>query len=97
MTKAGDRLLRSARRARVFAHGETEKGFVVHVPAQVDVKAVRAKLGMTQRQFAERFGFSYDAVRDWEAGRRRPERAARVLLTVIDYKPEVVQEALAGA
>jgi putative transcriptional regulator len=94
MTKAGERLLKSARRARAFARGETAEGFVVHVPETVDVKAVRAKLGLTQQQFARRFGFAYDAVRDWEARRRRPDRSARVLLAVIDYKPDVVEEAL---
>lgn len=97
MTKAGERLLRSARNARAFARGEKTEGFIVHVPDEIDVKAVRRKLGMTQQQFAAQFGFGYDALRDWEAGRRRPERAARVLLTVIGYKPDVVQEALKRA
>jgi putative transcriptional regulator len=95
MTKAGERLLRSARNARAWARGEVTEGFVVHVPERVNVKAVRKKLGLTQHQFAQRFGFGYDAVRDWEAGRRQPERAARVLLTVIAYDPEVVRKALA--
>ena len=94
MTKAGDRLIKSARKARAFARGETTEGFVVHVPETVNVKAVRTRLGMTQQEFALRFGFAYDAVRDWELRRRHPDRAARVLLTVIDFKPEVVEEAL---
>jgi putative transcriptional regulator len=97
MTKAGERLLRSARNARAWARGEAAEGFVVHVPARIDVKAVRKKLGLTQQEFAARFGFGYDAVRDWEAGRRQPERAARVLLTVIAYDPDVVRKALAKA
>lgn len=94
MTKAGQRLLKSVRRARTYAKGETDEGFVIHVPNSVDVKAVRKKLDMTQQQFAARFGFSYDALRDWETNRRQPERAARILLTVIDYEPEVVTRAL---
>lgn len=94
MTKAGERLIRSARRARAYAKGETDEGFVLHVPELIDVKAIRAKLGMTQEQFAARFGFAYDALRDWESRRRRPERAARVLLTVIDHNPDAVAEAL---
>lgn len=94
MTKAGKRLIKSAHNARAYAKGDTDNGFVLHVPEVVDVKAVRAKLGMTQRQFASRFGFAYDALRDWESHRRQPERAARVLLTVIDYNPDVVEEAL---
>lgn len=95
MTKAGERLLKSVREARAYARGEKVKGLVVHVPDEIDVKAVRGKLGLTQRQFADRFGFGYDAIRDWEARRRQPERAARVLLKVIDYRPEIVEEALA--
>jgi len=94
MTKAGQRLLKSVRQARAYARGETDEGFVVHVPNDVDVKAVRHKLDMTQQQFAARFGFSYDAIRDWESKRRQPERAARILLTVIDYEPTVVVKAL---
>lgn len=94
MTKAGDRLLKSVRAARAFARGEATDGFVVHVPEEVDVKAVRAKLGMTQQEFANQFGFGYDAVRDWESHRRRPDRSARVLLTVIAHRPEAVVEAL---
>ncbi len=95
MSKAGSRILRSARQARAYARGETTEGFVVHVPDKVDVKAIRAKTGMTQDAFAAHFGFSAAAVRDWEQGRRRPEQAARTLLLVIDYNPTVVAEALA--
>ena len=94
MTKAGERLLESARDARAYAKGETDKGFVLHVPDDIDVKAIRRKLGMTQQPFARRFGFAYDALRDWESRRRKPERAARVLLTVIDHRPEAVEAAL---
>ena len=97
MTKAGERLLKSARNARVYAKGDSNKGFVLHVPDDIDVKAIRKKLGMTQQQFAPRFGFAYDALRDWESHRRQPDRAARVLLTVIDHRPEAVEAALAQA
>ena len=97
MSKSGQRILRAAREARSFARGETTKGFVVHVPQEVDVKAIRLKLEMTQQEFAQRFGFGYDAVRDWEMRRRQPDRAARVLLTVIDYSPGVVEMALKKA
>ena len=95
MSKAGERLLRSAGNARAWARGETSDGFVVHVPERIDVKAVRKKLRLTQQEFAARFGFGYDALRDWESGRRQPERAARVLLRVIAYDPDVVRKALA--
>ncbi|MGH7057870.1 MAG: helix-turn-helix domain-containing protein [Acetobacteraceae bacterium] len=83
------------RKARAFARGEAADGFVAHVPDEVDVRAIRAKLGLSQDAFAVRFGFSAAAVRDWEQGRRRPEAAARVLLRVIAREPEAVRRALA--
>jgi putative transcriptional regulator len=95
MSKAGDRLLRSVLKARAYVRGEIKKGFVVHIPKDVNVKALRGRLGLTQQEFAARFGFGYDALRDWEAGRRQPERAARALLTVIDHDPAAVEKALA--
>jgi putative transcriptional regulator len=94
MSKAGSRILGSVGRARAYARGETNEGFVAHVPASVDVKAIRTRLGLSQDSFALRFGFSPAAVRDWEQHRRQPEQAARVLLLVIDRNPEVVYETL---
>lgn len=67
----------------------------VHAPAEVDVRAVRQRLGLSQSAFAARFGFSAAAVKDWEQHRRRPEAAARILLTVIDREPAAVERALA--
>lgn len=67
--------------------------FPKKVPEDVDVKAIRSKLGMTQQQFTT-FGFSLSAIRHWEARRRMPEGSARVLLMVIDRDPGVVLETL---
>ncbi len=66
-----------------FLSGEKE-GFKVHVPEKVDVKSIRNKLRMTQARFSDVFGFSLDAIKHWEGGRRTPEAPARTLLTVID-------------
>ena len=96
MTKAGDRILRSIRNARRYARGETAEGFVAHVPDQVDVRAIRTRMGLSQAAFATRFGFSLDAVQNWEQERRRPEGAARALLRVIEREPEAVRRALAS-
>ncbi len=76
-----------------FLGGEQE-GFKAHVPQKVDVKAIRNRLGMTQARFSETFGFSLDAIKHWEGGRRTPEAAARTLLTVIDKNPAAVLTAL---
>ncbi|MBI2378560.1 MAG: transcriptional regulator [Deltaproteobacteria bacterium] len=93
MSEAGNRLLRSANQALAYAKGETE-GFRVHVPDDVDVKAIRAKLKLTQKAFAERFGFELGTLRHWEQRRRQPEGPARILLRVIEREPEAVRRAL---
>jgi len=67
------------------------------VPATVDVRAIRNKLGLSQRGFAERFGFSLRTVQQWEQGRAMPERSARILLKIIDSEPQAVERALAQA
>lgn len=96
MSAAGERILRSARQALAFARGEVTAGFIVHVPQTVDVRDIREKSGLTQEAFARKFGFTAAAVRDWEQGRRQPEKAARVLLLVIAHNPDAVTAALAA-
>ena len=60
----------------------------------VRVRDLRRKLGMTQRQFAQTFGFSLGAVRDWEQMRSRPDAGTRALLRVIGFDPDTVRRAL---
>ncbi len=76
-----------------FLAGKQE-GFKAYVPQEVDVKAIRNRLGMTQARFSNTFGFSLDAIKHWEGGRRTPEAPARTLLTVIDKNPAAVLTAL---
>ena len=70
-------------------------GLSIVSPEPVDVRRLRDRLGLTQEQFAMRFGLELDAVRNWEYGRRAPDAAAKAYLTVIDRDPDAVQEALA--
>ena len=67
----------------------------VHVAEKVDVKKIRTRLGLSQEIFPAKFGFAISAVRDWEQGRRRPERSARILLKIVEKEPEAVTRALA--
>jgi putative transcriptional regulator len=94
MTKSGHSILRGARQALDYARGK-RCGFVAHVPEEVDVAAIRKRLGLSQVAFAERFGFKLDAVQNWEQGRRHPDGAARAFLRVIEREPAAVQRALA--
>lgn len=60
----------------------------------INVHDIREKYHLTQREFSKTFGFSLRTLQQWEQGRRRPQGSARVLLKVIDYAPDVVNEAL---
>jgi putative transcriptional regulator len=94
MSKAGTSILRGARQALSYARGARE-GFVAHVPNEVDVAAIRKRLGLSQAAFAAQYGFKLDVVQNWEQGRRRPDGAARAFLRVIEREPAAVQRALA--
>jgi putative transcriptional regulator len=72
------------------------EGYKAQVPETVDVAKIRARLGMSQRTFAGRFGLDVTALHAWEQNRRQPDRAARVLLTIIQREPEAVMRALDG-
>jgi putative transcriptional regulator len=63
-------------------------------PISEDVKAIRRRLGLSQRQFALRFGFSVETIRNYEQGHRQPAGPARVLLRVIANEPDAVTRAL---
>lgn len=55
--------------------------------AEVDVAQLRAKLGLSQSEFARGFGVPPGTVQGWEQGRRKPGGPARVLLTLIERDP----------
>src|SRR6478736_4499465 len=82
--------------ARSYLEGTADKRrYWVHVPEKVDVKNIRTRLGLSQASFAAAYGFSVSAVRNWEQGRRRPERSARILFKIVEEEPEAITRALA--
>ena len=77
MTKAVfDQISEGLNEALSIARDEAEP-YKLHVPAELDVKAIRSKTGMTQKDFASAFGFGLDQVKQWEQGRVRPVQALR--------------------
>jgi DNA-binding transcriptional regulator YiaG len=62
----------------------------------VDVKALRARLGISQEAFAGRYGLDVATVRNWEQGRTKPEGPAAALLQIIERDPDKVVEMLAS-
>ncbi len=68
---------------------------IVDDPSAERILALRKRMKLSRQKFADRFGLDARAVQDWEQGRRLPDRAARVLLTVIERDPKAVERALA--
>ncbi len=93
----GRRLLAGLNEALAHARGEIElPNYTIVVPDRVDVAKLRRRLGLSQAAFARAFGLDVTALHAWEQGRRRPDRAARVLLAVIAKEPQAVLRALAA-
>lgn len=81
----------------VLSHAQGETVLpcrIVDDPAAERIVALRKRLKLSRQKFADRFGLDVRALQDWEQGRRVPDRAARVLLTVIDNNPDAVTRAL---
>jgi putative transcriptional regulator len=80
---------------QAIAHAQGEAVPVqIHYPKAMDVKAIRAQVGMSQTEFASSFGISVGTLRHWERGDREPQGPARVLLHVVSKQPQVVLSAL---
>jgi putative transcriptional regulator len=65
---AGERMIESARQALAFAKGTKNHGCEVHVPDDIDVKAIREKISLSQSEFAKLFGLSKRTLEHWEHG-----------------------------
>jgi putative transcriptional regulator len=61
---------------------------------RMDVRVIRERTGLSQSDFARRYGFSKRTLQEWEQMRREPTGAARVLLTIIERIPKQVERAL---
>ena len=94
----GRRIIHGLEQAVAWTRGNNDRVRVtlVQVP-EIDVRKVRRKMGLSQSQFATRFGFPPATLRNWEQGRARPDAPTRVLLAVIAKHPETVEEVLGKA
>jgi putative transcriptional regulator len=93
---SGAKILDGLREAIEYAGGDVSKARVrvVRVPDNVDVRAIRGSLKMSQREFAAAFGFPLATVQNWEQGRRKPEGSARMLLRIIEEAPQTAERVL---
>src|SRR6266852_1585995 len=94
----GERIIEGLEQAVAWTCGENDRVRVtlVQVP-DVDVRHVRHRMGLSQAQFATKFGFPPATLRNWEQGRAHPDAPTRVLLAVIAKHPEAVEDVLRKA
>ena len=74
---------------RSFTDDEFDRGLGAAL-----ARRARQVTGLTQTEFAERYGIPAASLRDWEQGRRGPDSAARSYLRVIAALPEAIAKAL---
>jgi putative transcriptional regulator len=94
----GARIVEGLEQAIAWTRGENDRVRVtlVDVP-DVDVRSVRLKMGLSQAQFATKFGLPQATLRNWEQGRSHPDTPTRVLLAVIAKHPGAVEDVLRKA
>lgn len=95
MSKAFEKMKAGLEEALAYAQGTADESkYRVHVPAQINVKAIRTSMDLSQEEFAQRFNLTAARVRDWEQGRSKPDSAARAYLVVIMNERTAVERAL---
>lgn len=101
MSKIGQEIIHGLNQAIDYMAGNADKSQYqlkefppMRCPENVDVKAIRHSLGLSQAKFAAAFGLSLHTLRNWEQGHRIPDPAARAYLKVIETAPDIVQKAL---
>lgn len=96
MSKVGDDIIQGLQEALAFTRGEDVPGNRVHrvEDSNIDIKAIRSSLRLTQEQMAQLFGTSVSGYRKWEQKARQPSGAARTLMKVMEKEPEAVLRAL---
>lgn len=94
--RIAEQIAADADTAPVFTDKELARARrIVPPPSRGSVKTIRRRLGLSQSEFAARYGFSVETIRNYEQGHRRPVGPARVLLEVIESEPDLVTRALA--
>jgi putative transcriptional regulator len=94
----GESIIQGLKEAIAWTKGANDNVHVTVVGVvQVDVRKVRLRMGLSQAQFATKFGFPPGTLRNWEQGRSHPDASTRVLLAVIAKHPEAVEDVLVRA
>ncbi len=60
----------------------------------IDLKALRKKLGLNQKQFAQKYHIELETLKSWEQRKRSPTDAVKLLLFLIEKIPGIIEETL---
>lgn len=86
-------LVDSIKEAGAWLRGETDvPEDNVRFVGEPDPRAIRAREGLSQAEFAAALRISVKTLQNWEQGRRVPTGPAYRLLQVADKHPEVLLE-----
>lgn len=71
---------------------EIKRGEIGRVVTFPPVAETRARVGLSQLEFARLLGVSVRTLQEWEQGRRAPSGPARMLLAIAHKNPRVLLE-----
>ena len=95
MTEDYDRILKGLQEVEAYLKGDTTGAVVHHIEVpHSDVRAIRARTGLSQAEFARSIGVKKATLLNWEHNRRTPDGPARVLLALIEREPGIVGRVL---
>ena len=93
--KLFERLVESTKQSIDISEGKLEAHHTFTFELPDDIRTIRNnKLHLSQDQFAGMLGVSVRTLQEWEQGRRKPSGAAKSLLKVASFAPDIVLKAL---
>ena len=91
MNTVAQDIVKSMKQAVAISRGEMEPARVTRYEI-ADVKAIRAKLGVTQKELANAIDVTVDTVSSWEQRRRNPTGLANKVLGLLEKEPELLSK-----
>lgn len=73
---------------------QLKRGKVGRIVTYPPVAETRARVGLSQAEFALLLGVSVRTLQEWEQGRRAPSGPARMLLAIAHKNPRALVEAV---
>ena len=87
--KLFNELVASIEEAGAILRGEVAPSRSFHLD-NMDVKKIRQKFDVNQKEFARMLNISVKTLQNWEQGRREPTGPAKILLLIADQHPDAV-------